>query len=58
MFIDETTSRTDLEVAILNDRDLYARFDEQKFLNAEYTDAELLAGIRSWIEEGDECAAA
>lgn len=57
MFIDETTSRADLEVAILSDRDLYARFDERKLLNSEYTDAELLAGIRSWIEEGDECAA-
>lgn len=55
--IDENTSRADLEMEIIANADLYASFDEAKLLNQEYTDAELLAGIRAWIEAGDECAA-
>lgn len=56
LFIDENTSRADLEAAIINEASLYASFDERKLLNAEYTDEELRDGIQSWIELGDECA--
>lgn len=55
-FIDETTSRTDLEEAIISEDGLYRSLDEGKFLNGAYTDDELRAAIRQWIEEGDECA--
>ena len=58
MFIDENTSRDDLEFAIIDDRDLYSSLDEQRFLNNGYTDSELRAAIVAWIEAGDECAAA
>lgn len=57
-FIDETTSRDDLQGIILNEDALYALVDETKFLNDEYSDAELRSIIVSWIEAGDECAAA
>jgi len=53
--IDELSSRADLEAAILLEPELYATFDEQKLLNDGYSDDELLAGIRAWIEAGDEC---
>lgn len=55
-FIDQNTSREDLQIAILNDRSLYAMVNEAKFLNDEYSNDELWAFIRKWIEEGDECA--
>lgn len=50
MFISEKTSRTDLENAALLECD----FDLEVVKNA--TDAELLAMIKKWILEGDECA--
>ena len=58
MFIDADTSRTDLEVAIITNDDLYRSLDEQRFLHGGYSTAELLEAVRSWIEAGDECAAA
>lgn len=57
MFIDSTTSRTDLEVAIINDAGLYAKFDEKRLLADGYTTEEMHAIIVAWIESGDECAA-
>jgi hypothetical protein len=57
-FIDANTPRADLEAVIVNEASLYARFDEARLLNSEYTDDELRAEIQNWIEEGDECAAA
>ncbi len=54
MFIDANTSRTDLEIAIISEQDLYEQFDEQKLLNSEYTDDELRNTIIDWIEGGDE----
>ncbi len=56
-FIDQNTSREDLQVAIINNADLYRSFDERRFLNDEYTNDELRAAITDWIEAGDECAA-
>ena len=41
MLIDKTTSRTELELAILIEPGLYERFDEQRFLNSKYSDNEL-----------------
>lgn len=58
MFIDENTSRTDLEEAIVGNDALYRSLNEQRFLNEGYSDAELLEAVRNWIEAGDECAAA
>lgn len=58
LFIDQNTSRADLEAAIINEASLYTRFDEQRLLNSEYSDDELRAEIQNWIAEGDECAAA
>jgi hypothetical protein len=55
-FIDQNTSREDLQIAILNERALYSMVNEAKFLNDEYSDDELLTIIRDWIEAGDECA--
>lgn len=55
-FIDENSSRADLEAAIINEASLYVSFDEQKLLSGEYTDDELRARIVAWIEAGDECA--
>lgn len=55
-FINEQTSREDLQVAILNERALYAMVNEAKFLNDEYSNEELRGFIQNWIEEGDECA--
>ena len=57
MFIDTNTSREDLEMAIIDDRDLYYSLDETKFLNGDYSTAELLVAIQTWIEAGNECAA-
>jgi hypothetical protein len=56
MLIDETTSRADLEFAIISERDLYNSINEARFLNGRYTDAELLTIIQGWIVSGDECA--
>lgn len=58
MFINDATSRTDLEEVIVANDSLYRSLDEQRFLNEDYSDAELLSAVRSWIEAGDECAAA
>lgn len=54
LFIDHNTSRTDLEVAILSDNSLYAMVNEQKFLDAKYSDEELRDIITDWIEAGNE----
>lgn len=51
-FLDETTSRADLEIAALFECGLDCD------VVAKAADAELLAMIRNWIEAGDECAAA
>jgi hypothetical protein len=58
MFINEATSRADLEATIVGDASLYASFDEARLLNSGYSDDELRAGITAWIEAGDECGAA
>lgn len=58
MFINENTSRTDLEEAIISNDSLYRSLDEKRFLNGGYSDTELLEAVRDWIEAGDECAAA
>lgn len=51
-FIDETSGRADLEIAAIFDCGMDCASVEKA------TDSELLAMIRSWIEAGDECAAA
>lgn len=51
-FLDENTSRADLEIAALFECNIDCSTVEKA------TDAELLAMIRNWIEAGDECAAA
>lgn len=55
-FIDQNTSREDLQIAILNERALYAMVDEAKFLNDGYSSEELYEIIGAWVEAGDECA--
>lgn len=55
-FIDETTSRQDLQLAILSDNDLYSQVDEKKFLDDGYSTEELYGIIGRWVQEGDECA--
>lgn len=55
-FISETTSREDLQCAILSENDLYRQFDETKFLDDGYTTEELRAAVIAWIEAGDETA--
>lgn len=57
-FIDENTSRIDLQCIILNEKELYSKFDETKFLNDEYTTEEMREAIIEWIEAGDECKGA
>ena len=52
MFIDENTSRADLEIAAIFECNIDCAVVEKA------TDAELLTMIRTWIEAGDECAAA
>lgn len=47
-------SRADMEVEILDNDSLYAKFDEARLMNSEYTDEEMRAVIQEWIEEGDE----
>lgn len=49
MFIDENTSRADLEITAIFE----CEFDLDVIEKA--TDAELLAMIRDWVEAGDEC---
>jgi len=56
MFIDETTSREDLENAIISEDELYYSLDEQKFLNREYEKSELLEHVQNWVEAGNEAA--
>lgn len=51
LFIDENTSRADLEIAAIFD----CEFDLSVIKNA--TDEELRAMIIEWIEAGDECNA-
>ena len=51
-FIDENTSRAVLEIAVIFECNIDCAIVEKA------TDAELLAMICSWIEAGDECAAA
>jgi hypothetical protein len=55
-FLDENTSREDLQCVIINDGELYATVDEAKFLADGYATPELLAIVREFIEAGDECA--
>ena len=57
-FVDENTSREDLQCIILNDRGLYNMFDEERFLDDDYTTTELRERIAEYIEAGDECAGA
>jgi hypothetical protein len=52
--IDESTSRAELEVAILSEPSLYARLDESKLLSGGYTDDGLREAIVAWIEAGNE----
>ena len=56
MFIDENTSRADLEGIIVSEPGLYAQFNETRLLNDGYTTQEMLQIIQAWIEAGDECA--
>jgi hypothetical protein len=51
-FLNETTSRADLEIAAI----FQCNFDLKAIEAA--TDAQLLEMIAKWIEEGDECKAA
>lgn len=51
-FLDETTSRADLEIAAIFE----CGFDCAIVESA--TDSELLDMVRDWVEAGDECAAA
>lgn len=52
----DTASRSDLEVAILEEDGLYNSLDEERFLAGGYSDDELRDAIREWILAGDECA--
>ena len=56
LFIDENTSRADLEAAIVNDANLYAQFNEKRLLADGYSTEELRQIIEAWILAGDECA--
>jgi hypothetical protein len=58
MFISEDSSRTDLEAAILSENSLYYSLDEERFMSGRYSTAELYEAVMTWIEQGDECAAA
>ena len=52
----ETMSRTDLEIAILSDNDLYNYFGGDANLSKviKMTDEEVREKIREWILEGNE----
>ena len=58
MFISESSTRAELEAAIVSEKALYGSFDETLLLNGGYTTAQLFEAITAWIEAGDECAAA
>ncbi len=47
-------TQADLEMAIIADADLYARFDEARLLSGGYTRDEMIAIMQLWIEEGTE----
>lgn len=51
-YLDETTSRADLEIAAIFECNIDCAIVETA------TDEELLSMVRTWIEAGDECAAA
>lgn len=53
MHIDETTSREDLEFAIIENDDLYRSLDEQRFLDGGYTTEELREAVTAWIAADD-----
>lgn len=54
IYIDENSSRADLELAVLAERELYDSLDEARLLNGGYSDRELYEAIQAWIEEGSE----
>ena len=58
MLISEDSSRTDLETAILSENSLYCSLDEERFMGGGYSTKELYEAVMTWIEQGDECAAA
>jgi len=47
-------TRSDMEVEVLDNDSLYAKFDEARLMSSKYTDEEMRDIIQKWIEEGDE----
>jgi len=54
MFV-PTMTRPELECLIIGERTLFAKFDETRLLDGEYTDDELRATVTEWVAAGDEC---
>ena len=52
----EDMNKDELTNAVLfeDDMSLYERFDEQRFLNGEYTEEQLRSEILAWIHEAPE----
>lgn len=50
----ESATRSDLEVTILDNNDLYVKFDEERLMSGGYTDEEYRVIILDWMVERDE----
>ena len=49
-------TRSEMEVAIIADKFLYAQFDERRLLDGGYSDEQMREVMQAWVEAGDECA--
>ena len=50
----ETATRQELELYILSERSLYAKFNEQRLLDGQYTLDELREVCQEWVEDAPE----
>ena len=54
MILIETATRQELELYILSERSLYAKFNEQRLLDGRYTLEEMREVCQEWVEEAPE----
>ena len=54
MILLETATREELELYILSERSLYAKFNEQRLLDGQYSIDELRDVCQEWVEDAPE----
>lgn len=54
MILLETATQQELELYILSERSLYAKFNEQRLLDGKYSVEELRQVCQEWVEEAPE----